>query len=195
MMVSIKWLPISVLKEIIFILLLMSTKSKRKLNLTEKRTFKNSEDKQNNKNLGQAKMSRLSSKLWETSSTTKEDKFKPFILISKKEELPLNHQLQIISEDKLHNGKSGIATFKNLRGKKNKTKKRRIKNIIITTKKTHNKNLKVADIQSHSRDAWKSWKEWSAKINKIKNTINIVTIGKKVKNKEDLKVNYYQSGV
>lgn len=195
MMVLIKWLPISVSKEIISTLLITSIKFKRKLNLTEKRISKNSEDKQNNKNLDQAKMLKLSNKLWETSSTTREDKSKQFILISRKEELPLNHQSLIISEDKLHNGKSGTATFKNSRDKKNKTKKKRIKNIIIITKKIHNKNLRVAGIQLHSRDAWKSWKEWSVKTNKTKNTINIVIIGKKVKNKEDLKDNYCQFGV
>lgn len=193
-MVLIKWLPISVFKEIISILPIMNTKSKKKLNLTEKRISKSSEDKQNNKNRVQAKMWKLSNKPWETSLITKEDKFKLFIQISSKEELPLNPQSLIISEDKLHNGKSGTATLNNSKEKKNKMKNKRTKSIIIT-KRLHNKNLKVEDTQYHLKDVWKSWKEWSAKTNKTKSTTSIVTIGNKVKNKEVLRANCCQYGV
>lgn len=179
--------------EITFTLLIMSIKFKRKFNWTEKRTSKSLEDRQNNKNLVQEKMWRQLNKQWEISLITKEDKFKQFILILKKEELLQSHQLLTIWEEKLHNGRSGIVTLMNSKERKNKTRNKKIKNI-ITIRKTPNKSHKEADIQSHLRDVWKSCKEWSDKTNKTRSTINTDTIGKRVKNKEDHKVNYYPFG-
>ena len=80
----------------------------------------------------------------------------------------------------------------NLKNKKNKMKnKNKVTN--KEDKKIHIK-LRVVVILLHLKDVWKLCKEWSDKINKIRNIMNIDTIGKKEKNKEDLKDNYYQFG-
>ena len=194
MILLIKWLCILVLKVIIFIQAIMSIKFKRKFNKTERRISKDSEDKPNNNNQDQEKMLKLLNKQWETNLIIKEDKFKLYILISKKEALPLIHLLLIILEDKSLNGIFGIHILMLSKSKRNKTKNKKTVKIKKNKNTIVHKTNQKEDIQLHLRDAWKLWKEWSDKTNKIKNIMNINIIGKKENNKEDLKENYYPFG-
>lgn len=174
---------ISALRETMFILHPTSTRYKRKSNPCAKENLINLSAKLNRKNQAQAKMFKPSSKPWGTNSTTKVDRCRPFTLPSKKEEQPLAHQLQTISEVKLPNGKSGILTLKSSRRKTKMIRNR-------ATRRKRKRDMETAnleDIRRHSRDAWKSCSEWFVKTKRTKNTTTINTIGKKGKKPKDLK--------
>ena len=64
----------------------------------------------------------------------------------------------------------------------------------MVAKKLIIKSHKGEDTPLRSKDVWKLWKEWSDRTKRIKSIMITSTIGRKEKNKEDLKVNCYRFG-
>lgn len=176
-------------KETISILPLPNSKPNKICKKSRKPSLTSTEPKLKKKNLAQARMYKLSNNPCEINSTTMAEKYRQYIPKSRKEVLQLSHHQLRIFVVRLLNGRFGIPILKTLKSRPNRMIK-----VIMLINKFQRRLQNLADIHHHFWDVWKLWREWSDRMKKIASIVITSIIGKKVKNKINLKVIFYLFG-